>query len=903
MKNKFIRTLVIIFAVIIVAATFSINFLVDIQWFKEVNYLSVYFTKLVSVLKLLVPVFIVIFITIAIYYRSIVPRIRKYGNDTVTSKDSIKRGNRAFYVIDFIIALIISIAFSSRYWYEIVEFTNATPFGVTDPIFGKDISFFVFQLPLIESLYNTIMSVLVFLVIATLICFIGLNAKDKLEGKIDRSSLKDLSSGITKFAGKQLAILTSLIMIMVSVGYLIKAWNLSYSPRGVVYGASYTDVAISLKFYRVITFAALLAAVVVFISILMKKVKPVVLSIVVLACLGIGENVAAVVTQQFVVNSNEKTLEAPYIEEHIEATKQAYNIDEIEEMQFELEDNLTAEDITNNNEIISNIKVNSYRPALEFFNQFQYIRYYYDFYDIDVDRYYLDGEYNQVFIAAREIDFDKLDENSISWQNKYLSYTHGYGVVMSKVNSVTAEGQPNFIMSNIPIDNQTDISIDNPRIYFGEQTNDYSIVNTKLGEIDYPDGSGNVSNNYDGQAGINMNLLNRILFALKEQNSKFLLSKDITPESKILINRNIVDRVNKIAPFLSYDSDPYVVVSNDKLYWIIDAYTTTNKYPFSQPVNGVNYVRNSVKVVIDAYDGTTDFYITDQNDPIAATYGKIFPELFKDVNTLSDDLRAHFKYPQDLFELQCKVLENYHVSDPGVFYNGDDVWSVSVDSDSVDSTESNEYSEATYVTMKLDDSSEEEMVILQYFNTKGRDNMVSMYGVRMDGDNYGKMFLYKFPTGGTVYSPMLFNKKVKQDPEISKQLSLWDTSGSEVQFGEVLIIPIENSLLYVEPLYLRASGENSIPEMKNVIVGYGDKIVLETDINKAIAKLFNMSQSDENGSLQPEGGTVSGDINPQDAAAIQEAYNKAIEAQKQGNWAEYGEYINKLGDLINNLNK
>ncbi|MEG2291714.1 MAG: UPF0182 family protein, partial [Clostridium sp.] len=690
---------------------------------------------------------------------------------------------------------------------------------------------------------------------------------------------------------------SSLVMLMISLGYMIKGWNLAYSPRGVVYGASYTDVAVSLKFFRVISIAAIVFAIIIFFSIIAKKIKPIIFSVIIVGVLIVGETFTAGLIQQFIVNSNEKTLEKPYIERNIEYTKMAYNIDEIDEMNFELKNDLTAEGLKNNEEIVENIKVNSYRPALEFYNQFQYIRYYYQFNDIDIDRYYIDGKYNQVFVAPREINFDKLDENSLTWQNKHLAYTHGYGVVMSKVNSVTSEGQPNFIMSNIPLENKTDISLENPRIYFGENTNDYSIVNTKLGEIDYPAGGENVTNTYDGKAGIDMNYLNRIIFAIKEGNTKFLLSQDITDESKILLNRNIVKRVNKIAPFLKYDNDPYVVISNDRLYWVMDAYTTSNKFPFAQPVNDINYIRNSVKVVIDAYDGTTDFYITDDTDPIAATYSKIFPELFKDLDTLSDDIKSHFKYPQDLFNIQCEVLGRYHVSDPGVFYNGDDVWSIASDKDTVEGQESQK-TEASYVTMKLDGEDKEEMVILEYFNTKGRDNMVGMYGVRMDGDNYGKMFLYKFPTGGTVYSPMLFKQKINQDPEISKQLSLWDTKGSQVQFGDVLIVPIENSLLYVEPLYLRASGENSIPEMKNVIVGYGDKLVLEKDITTALAKLFNIKTDENNDINIGEGGVIDGE----NIGKIQDIYNKAIESQRSGDWAKYGEYISELGNLINQLN-
>lgn len=905
MKKKALGSIVTILILLLIVCFSSINIIIDYQWFSELGYLSVYFTKIVAILKLMVPTFIVVFVAVALYYKSLAPNIKKLSKVVDINKKDDKKKFRIFLGIDALVSLMFSFSFARVYWYKILEFSNSTNFGIKDPLYDKDISFFIFKLPLIESLCSSAISLLVLLVAGTLVVYLILTAKDKVSGYIDSeghriNGFKEITSGLTKFAGRQLAIITSFVMLLVSLTYMIKAWGLSYSPRGVVFGASYTDVAVSLKFYKVIAIAAIIFAVVIFFSLMFKKIKPIIFCLIIIGVLIVGEGVAAVLTQQFIVNSNEKTLEAPYIDKHIEYTKLAYNIDEIEEQNFQLENDLTVADIEANDDIISNIKINSYRPALEFYNQFQYIRYYYNFNDVDIDRYFINGEYNQVFIAPREIDFDKLDENSISWQNKYLSYTHGYGVVMSKVNSVTSEGQPDFVMSNIPLENETDIVLDNPRIYFGEGTNDYSIVNTKLGEIDYPVGGENITSNYDGEAGIRMNLFNKILFAIKEQNSKFLLSQDITSDSKILIHRNIVERVNKIAPFLSYDSDPYIVISEGKLYWIIDAYTTSDKFPFAEPMGEINYIRNSVKIVIDAYNGTTKFYITDDTDPIAETYSKIFPELFTDLSTLSDDLKAHFRYPQDLFDMQCKVLEKYHVNDSGVFYNGDDVWSVASDTETVEGE--TQLSESSYVTMKLPGEENEEMVVLEYFNTKGRDNMVGMYGVRIDGDNYGKMFLYKFPTGGTVYSPMLFKQKIKQDPEISKQLSLWDTSGSEVQFGEVLIIPIENSLLYVEPLYLRASGENSLPEMKNVIVGYGDSIVLANDIGTALGQLFNFE-------AQEPGGDNTGNIDNNNGTSldstvmdkIREAYNKAIESQKAGDWAKYGEYINELGELINNL--
>ncbi|GAA0123419.1 UPF0182 family protein [Clostridium faecium] len=898
-KRGVIFSFIITIMLILLILVSSINILVDYQWFKELGYLSIYFKRVVATLKLMIPVFIITFSAITLYYISLKPSVMKMRKVIERNRAKEKKVFKIFLIINALASMFFSYVFASNYWYRILEFTASTPFNLNDPIFNKDISFYVFKLPLIQSLYGSIISLLVILVVITFIIYVSLSAKDKIHSKVSNinkgfKGFKSFKSGITNFAGKQLAVLSALIMLFIAFGYMINAWNLVYSPKGAVFGASYTDMNVSLKFYRAISIVGVVASVVVFFSIIKSKVKPIIYSIILMFVLIIGEGASATFVQKFVVQSNEKTLEKPFIEYNIDYTRKAFNIDEIEEENYNITNNLTTQDIKDNKDIISNIKINAYKPALEFNNQFQYIRYYYGFNDIDIDRYNINGKYSQVFIAPRELDLNKLDDNSNTWQNRHLAYTHGYGIVMSKVNSVTSEGQPNFVISNIPLENKTDIKIDNPRIYFGESTNDYSIVNTKLGEIDYPMSGENVTNNYDGEAGIRMSILNRILFSLRYQNPKFILSQDINRDSQILIHRNIRERVNKIAPFLQYDNDPYIVIDNGKLYWIMDAYTVTDKFPFSQPLdNNINYMRNSVKVIIDAYNGTTNFYVVDKNDPIAVTYSKIFPKLFKDIEEVPESLREHFKYPEDLFNIQCEVLGKYHVKNSGVFYNGDDVWSIASDKDKV--SEDEKQNEASYVIMRLPNETKDEMVVLEYFNTKGRDNMVAMYGVRMDGENYGQMFLYKFPTGGTVYSPMLFKQKIHQDPEISKELSLWDTKGSEVQFGEVLIIPIKNSLLYVEPLYLRAAGEKSIPEMKNVIVGYGDQIVLDNNIDGALAKLFNYEDK--------TGNETNSTTDKVDGKKIKELYDKAIEAQKNGDWAKYGEYINSLGKEIEKISK
>lgn len=894
-KSIFLYT-VISLIILITILTLSVNIIIDYQWFKDMGYLSVYFKRVIATVKLMIPIFLIVFIATNIYYLSIMPSIRKIRNIIEIDKVKEKKKFKKFMIFSAFVSLIFSFLFSFKYWYKILEFNNFTKFNLNDPIFNKDISFFVFKLPLIKSLYSSCMFLLIILIFITFLIYIYFNAKDKMNKFSGSNNIKNFKSGITEFAGKQLAFLVALIMIFISIGYIMNGWDLVYSPRGTVFGASYTDIKVSLKFYRIISVVGIIAAIIVFFSIIKSKIKPIIYSIVLVGVFIIGESFGAIFVQNFIVQSNEKTLEQPYIKYNIDYTRKAFNIDNITEENYSIENNLNAKDISENKDIIDNIKINSHKPALEFNNQFQYIRYYYGFQDIDIDRYNINGKYSQVFISPRELDLNKLDKNSNTWQNRHLAYTHGYGLTMSKVNSVTSEGQPDFVISNIPIENKTDIPLNNPRIYFGESTNDYSIVNTKLGEIDYPMSGENITNNYDGNSGIKMSFLNRVLFSIKYKNPKFLLSNDITKDSKILINRNIKERVNKIAPFLRYDSDPYIVIDNNQLYWMIDGYTATDKFPFSQPMDDINYIRNSVKVVINAYDGSTNFYIVDKNDPIINTYSKIFPKLFKSIDDMPKTLKEHFKYPEDLFNIQSKVLGKYHVKDPGVFYNGDDVWTISSNEEKVEADEKE--NEASYVIMKLPKENKEEMVVLEYFNTKGRDNMVAMYGVRMDADNYGKMFIYKFPTGGTVYSPMLFKKKIHQDPEISKELSLWDTKGSEVQFGETVIVPLDKSLLYIEPLYLRASGEKSIPEMKNIIVGYGDQIILANNVEDALKQLF-----DYNKDKTSEDNNFNNDINNSQIKKMKDLYDKAIEYQRNGDWAKYGEFINQLGKELDKLLK
>lgn len=904
MKRKAMwSTLIVVLVIFILFLSKIVNFVINIEWYKEVGYLTVYFTKLIAICKLMIPLFIIIYISIVFYWRSLKLSIMKHRKVFEVNNNKAKNEKRIFIIVNLVISFLFSYAFAATYWYRILQFNNSVPFNIKDPILNLDVSFYVFKLPLIQSLHSMILSLIIFLGLITLATYFILSVKDKVifkDFKKGSSKIDILNSGITRFAGKQLAILAALIMLCVSIGYILKCVELVYSRKGVTFGAGYTDVHVSLLFYKIIAIASIISAIVIFISILVSKVKPIIVSITVIISLILIKSLSYTVVQNFIVKSNQKTLEQPYIKYNIDYTRKAFNIENIETNPFQVKDNLTSQDMDNNMDTINNIRINSFDPTLEFYNQVQIIRYYYKFNNIDVDRYNINGKFNQIFVGAREINTKAIDPNT--WQNRHLIYTHGYGIVMNKVNSVTSEGQPNFVIKDMPPQNSTDIKLNNPRIYFGEKTDDYAIVDTKLKEFDYPKGSENATNNYDGSAGIKLGFINRILFAINQKDINFLLSRDILKESKILINRSIKDRVSKIAPFLNYDSDPYIVMSGGKFYWILDGYTVSDRYPFSQPQNNLNYIRNSVKVTVDAENGNVNFYIMDKADPIVQSYSKIFPGLFKEINKLPSDIVQHFKYPKDLFNIQCSVLGKYHVTDPGVFYSGEDLWEVAKNQKQVSGEK---YSmESSYMVMKLPNEQKEEMILLQYFNMRDKDNMVALFGARMDGGNYGKMVLYKFPAEKTVYSPYLFKQKLNQDTTISSQLSLWNKDGSEVQFGDTIIVPINQSLLYVEPMYLRASGKDGIPEMKRVIVSYSDKIVLAESIDDALQQIFSYTQANNQGnSNESQVEIPSSNINTEKLKEAKNLYEQALEAQKSGDWSKYGENIKKLGEVIDSLQK
>ena len=705
-------------------------------------------------------------------------------------------------------------------------------------------------------------------------------------------------------AEKQLIVVGVLFFLMIGVYFFLKQFDLLFGSTGAVYGAGFTDVNVTLWMYRILMVLSVVAAIGCAVGISKKRFKPAAVIPVIMIIIGVIGVGGGMLVQSLIVQPDEINKESKYLERNIEYTQYAYGLDGVDMKAFKASNNLTSDDIAANEETISNIRINDYSPAKTFYNQTQAIRQYYEFSDVDVDRYTIDGDYTQTFLATREIDEEKI---SGTWLNRHLKYTHGYGVTLSRVDKITASGQPDMLISNIPPESVVDLQVTDPAVYFGEMTNDYVLVDTSEDEFDYPDGNSNKYCTYDGNAGIKMNPLTRLMFSVRERSLKMLVSGNIKTSSKILINRNIMKRVKTIMPYLDYDEDPYMTTVDGKLYWIMDAYTATNRYPYSEPYNAdtdVNYVRNSIKVVIDAYNGDTSYYIVDKNDAIAQTFKSIYPKLFKDIDEMPDAIKAHIRDPGTLLNIQAEIYQRYHMNDVKVFYQNEDLWQIASE---IYGTEEQAMTPNYYI-MKLPGEQSAEFVNSIPFTPKDKRNLMGLLVARNDGDEYGKLVLYQMPKSKVVYGPMQVEAQIDQNTEISKEFSLWDSSGSKYSRGNLFVIPIEDSLLYVEPVYLEATN-SSIPEVKRVIVVYGDEIAYESTLAEALNELFGEGSAHESkGSEDIQNG---GDKDKEKGEktltktelieAAQAAYDNAQEAIKDGDWAKYGKYMDELEKYLNQL--
>jgi hypothetical protein len=735
------------------------------------------------------------------------------------------------FAIDFaivVLSLIFALSVSGQ-WDTYLRFRYGGPFGVADPLFGVDVGFYVFRLPFYEMLQGSITVLTIGAIAILSFCTLFGMRQSKSTGRI---TLRD---GVAQ----HFIVLLFILVANFGWGFILDHYELVYSSLGVVHGAGYAAAHVTRAALWVMTGASALACVLLAFGYFRPRAKQVVAGFVIYAALYlVGVLALPYLFEAFVVKPNELSLETPYLNHYIDFTRKAYKLDGIQETAYPALADLTPDVIARNEDTIQNIRLWDTRPLLQTYQQTQAIRLYYDFYDVNVDRYHLTDGFHQVMLSPRELA-SQLPAQAQTWVNENLEFTHGEGLVMNFVSNSTGGGLPQYLLEDIPAESQYGLKIIQPEIYYGNVAPGYKIVDTGIKEFDYPKGNENVYTSYQGTGGIPLDSIwKRLLFAWTQKDINILLTGYLKPQSRIQIWRGVQERVSQVAPFLLLDQVPYAVLSEGKQYWIQDAYTVSDHYPYSNvqtggSAQGMNYIRNSVKVVVDMYSGTVSFYIMDPNDPLLAMYNRAFPGVFKNLSELSPDLKAHLRYPEDMFGTQAAEYETFHMTDPQVFYNREDLWVAPKEKYNGAVAPMEPY----YILMKLPGSQHLEYLMMTPFTPQKRDNMIAWLAARCDFPDYGKMLFYELPKDKLIFGPNQISAMIDQSTTISQQLTLWDQKGSGVIRGKLIVIPIENSFLYVVPLYLKAEGAN-FPQLKRVIVATGDNVVMEPTLDEALNALF-----------------------------------------------------------------
>jgi uncharacterized protein len=795
---------------------------------------------------------------------------------------------------------------SASAWETILKFFNATPFNQTDPIFKLDLGFYLFQLPCYESIWNWAMMLCVLGLAISLLVYIWQGVMPETR------SIQTVS--LPPAIKTHLSLLSSAIALLVAIDFWFKRYRLLYGSHRVNVGAGYTDAHAQVWAYAVLSLMAVGVAILLLISIRRRGFGLIFQGVGLFALVAIVvSGVYPALQQKFIVEPNELAKEKPYIAHSINFTQQAYHLNDVQRQNYGAVAKLDRQVLQENSATVSNIRLWDARPLLSTYRQLQEIRLYYHFGSVDIDRYQLNGAYQQVMLSARELSAEKLPVEAQTWVNQRLKFTHGYGLVMSPVNRSTSDGLPELYVQDIPPVATVDVKIDRPEIYYGESTHNYIFTGTQADEFDYPLGDKNAVTRYQGKGGVPIPTIgHRLAYALDLGSLELLLSNYFTPSSRIHYDRTIQARVSHIAPFLELDSDPYLAVVKGRLQWIQDAYTTSDRYPYAEPIarnpaaqvlfkdpntrsllaNNTNYIRNSVKVAIDAYDGTVQLFAIDQTDPVLRTYRKIFPHLFTSPDRLPPDLKAHFRYPVDLFKLQSLMYLAYHMTDPEVFYNREDLWQFPIQT-----YESNEQIMLPYYTiLQLPGEQQAEFVQIMPFTPSNKDNMIAWLAARSNTHNYSKLLLYEFPKKQLVFGPRQIEARIDQDPQISQQFTLWSQAGSKVIRGDLLVLPIHDALLYVEPVYLRAE-QGAVPQLKRVIVAYDRQIVMAETLDRALAAVFD----DRQPATPPS--TVAAPPQSSLVKSALDIYQKADAAARQGNWADYGRYQQELKQILQRLDR
>ena len=890
---------------IFVAGPGLARFYTDWLWFGELGYQFVYTTILRSQGVLFTAAFALatgwLLLNLRLAGRSLGDK-----RPVFTTRDGIEvalPGRKQVQALTGAVAVVFGAVvgfYVSGQWEQVLSWWYAVPFGDADPLLGRDTGFYVFAIPFLHLLHGLGQALVI-------LAALGAGALYLVSGSLTSGFPARLS--MTTAARRHLALLAAAFLLLLAIGAWLHRFDFLVQRSDVINGATYADVHGRMPAALLLVVAAVAGAMLAVLQALTPRNWPIPVAVGLYLLVSVGGEAYSSLLQRFAVAPNEQARETPYIQHNIAATRRAYGLDGVELREISGDALLTRDDIARNAPTLQNVRLWDHQPLLDTFGQLQEIRTYYDFHSVDNDRYRINGQMRQVMLSARELNSASLPNRT--WVNERLSYTHGYGLTLGPVNQVTDEGLPVLFVRNMPPETEAGLTIDEPSLYFGELSNDYVIVGTNTPEFHYPRGESNEPTKYAGRGGVPIgSLWRQLLFALRFRAYQIVLSDGIGAESRVLFNRNINDRVRALAPFLSFDQDPYLVLADGRLFWIYDAYTTSSRYPYSTATaTRLNYIRNSVKVVIDAYHGTTTLYLADERDPIAATYGRMFPTLFKPLAQMPASLREHVRYPETIFSIQSQIFATYHMTQPGVFYNREDQWDIPV----LDESGEGRPMEPYYTIMRLPHEKDAEFIQMLPFTPRRRDNLAAWLVARSDGDHYGKLSVFVFPKQKLVFGPRQVVARIAQDQVISPQITLWNQQGSQVIWGTLMVIPIEESLIYVRPLYLRASG-GRIPELTRVIVAYENRIVMEDTLEAGLARLFGAggtpspAPQDETvrgtGAPQPAAESAGAGAAPADAqtaalaAQARDHYDRALQAQRAGDWAKYGEEIRLLGEVL-----
>ena len=806
-----------------------------------------------------------------------------------------------YLIFSVVLSIIFGGIMGENAYIELLTALNGTQFGTSDPLFGRDIGYYVFVRPF----FNTVVSSLkgVFLIQAILVALVYYTV-------LNISGTKNIREMIKNERGALTHVIANVILYYITMifSYRLTAENLmygSFDANGSLAGAGFIETNIWLNYYKIAPYIIMAAVLLAVVFLYRRKYKAAVGFVLSVPLVYIAVLVVAFVTQQFIVAPDERNCQTQYVEYNMQATKDAFGLNDIKEVQFDFNKELTDEVIANNKNELLNTRLTDFSASLTAYNQLQYFRKYYTFNDIDVVPYEIDGEQTGVFMSAREMNRDNMEESARSYINEKFRYTHGFGVAASPFNKITADGQPDFCIENIPPESKNGMpELTQPRIYYGESTNDYVIVGDNNKELDYSEGYQDIEYTYEGDSGVSLSFFKKLLFSIYYGDYKMFFSGNVDKDSKILINRNIMDRVKMVAPFFTYEEDPCIVVDDDgKIKWVIDGFTTTDKYPYAQKVGGVNYIRNSVKVIVDAYTGDLKFYIIDETDPVVKAYKNIYPSLFTD-EAIPDAIKDHLTVPEGFFKLQTQIYQRYHLNDAGQFYDQSDVWRVSTEK-----YQNNEVTVAPYFNMfTVEGETEPELVLTIPYVLGDKYNMVGILMMRSSPEHYGEIVLYRIPKSVTVYGPMQIENKIDNDPDISREMTLWGQGGSTVIRGNLLVIPFENSIFYVEPVYITSQNNASLPEVKRIIVAYKDDVVMAPTLEEALAEVLKASDGIDGVALEegaevipetPEEPTVS-DVSEK-IQKVLDAYEAFKASSGSNNWNKMGTDLDNLDKAINGL--